>query len=260
MPVYALRIEYDGSRYVGWQRQPNGPSIQGLLEEVLATILRQPVAVVGAGRTDAGVHAREQVAHFQLEKPLQVRRLLAALNGLLPRDVRVWAAAEAPEGFHARYSAIRRTYRYYLSTVPAALDRTQSWFVPHRLDWDRMQEAGLALPGEHDFRSFCRSADLPTRSRCLVYAARWCAHPLWPHRWYFEITANRFLRGMVRLLVGTFVEIGRGRLPVEILRCYLEEPQRHKARYAAPAHGLVLESVEYGEELPWVYAGASGVR
>ncbi|MCS7082874.1 MAG: tRNA pseudouridine(38-40) synthase TruA [Bacteroidetes bacterium] len=259
MPTYALRIEYDGTRYAGWQRQPRGISIQQLLEEALQVLVRESARVVGAGRTDAGVHAREQVAHVRLERPIGPRRLLAGLNGLLPRDVRLWAVAEAPPGFHARYSARRRTYRYYLSTAPSALDGHQSWFCPYPLDWDRLQEATAQLVGERDFGAFVKQGCAAASRRCFVYEASWHRHPLWPRRYYFEITANRFLRGMVRLLVGTLVQIGRGKLPPDAVRAYLAHPEQSRAIWAAPAHGLVLEAVEYEEELPWVYASASGL-
>ena len=245
MPVYRMTIEYDGAPFSGWQIQPGRPTVQGAVEDALATALRRPVGVVGAGRTDAGVHARGQVAHFVAESlPMSDGRLLASLNGLLPDAVAVRDLAEAPDGFHARYDARLRRYRYYVTTGFRALDRGRRVAVRPAPDFGRMQAAADMLLGEHDFGAFCRARSETRNRTCTVYEARWLRETDDGDS-CFDISGDRFLHGMVRAVVGTLLEIGRGRRPVEDMARLLACKDRRAAGPAAPAHGLALEEVGY---------------
>ena len=244
VPTTRLTIEYDGSGFRGWQVQPDGPTVQGELEAALSVALRQPVAVVGSGRTDAGVHARGQVAHVVTEAAPDVRRLRAQLRGLLPPSIAVLDAAPAPDGFHARFDAVRRTYHYHVSDGPRALDA--GWRVPllRFPDVDAMNAAAGALLGEHEFSSFCRTRSETTNRVCRVGYARWVPEAR-AGDWRFEIAADRFVHGMVRAIVGTLLEIGRGRRAVSVLPEILAAHDRRAAGPAAAAQGLVLHHVAY---------------
>ena len=244
MPTTRLLIEYDGTDFRGWQTQREGPTVQGAVEAALATALREPVGVVGSGRTDAGVHARGQVAHFVTEAPVDARRLRASLNGLLPPAVVVLAAEAAADGFHARYDARQRHYRYLASTGPRALDRRTRAFLHPALDLARMNEAAAALIGRHNFSSFCRTRSETVNRVCTVERARWAAGTR-PGDLTFEVSADRFLHGMVRALVGTLAEVGRGRRAPAELADVLAAHDRRAAGPAAPACGLCLDRVDY---------------
>ena len=244
LPTTRLLIEYDGTDFRGWQTQPSGPTVQQALEAALATALREPVAVVGSGRTDAGVHARGQVAHFVSRADVDAYRLRAALNGLLPPSVAVLAAEPAPEGFHARYDARRRHYRYQATTAPRALDRHTRAPFRYALDVDAMNQAATALVGRHNFSSFCRTQSETTNRVCTVERARWTADGR-PGDLSFEVVADRFLHGMVRAVVGTLVEVGRGRWAPGDVPGVLAAQDRRAAGPAAPARGLSLDRVEY---------------
>ena len=244
VPTTRLTIEYDGTGFRGWQVQPDGPTVQGELEAALSVALRQPVAVVGSGRTDAGVHARGQVAHVVTDAAPDTRRLQARLRGLLPPSIAVLDAAPAPAGFHARFDAVRRTYHYHVSDGPRALDA--GWRVPlvRFPDVEAMNDAARAVLGEHEFSSFCRTRSETTNRVCRVAYARWVPEAR-AGDWRFEIAADRFVHGMVRAIVGTLLEIGRGRRAASDLPDILAARDRRAAGPAAAAHGLVLHHVAY---------------
>lgn len=237
-----LRLEYDGTAYVGWQRQMNGRSVQGEIEGVLVRVLQEAVSVIGAGRTDAGVHARGQVGNFRTASHLTTNEIHRALNGLLPDDIIVHEAQDVPLEFHARYSAKARRYSYLISRGPTALLRHQCWVLKYRLDVAKMQTCAEWILGEHDFASFCRTqADVDHHS-CTVGESKWVEEGTYLR---YEITANRFLHGMVRALVGTMVDVGRGHRSMEEFMNILSLRDRRAAGMAAPALGLVLEKVIY---------------
>jgi tRNA pseudouridine38-40 synthase len=237
-----LLIEYDGTKYCGWQRQENGPTIQAEIENVLTKVLQENINIIGAGRTDAGVHARGQVANFRTESPLGLGEIQNALNGLLPEDIVVHAVHEVPIDFHARYSAKERTYSYYITRRPSALTRSFSWHVKYDLKIDIMRWAAASIVGVHDFESFCKANSDVDHHRCNVMAARWEYEDTTLR---FTIRADRFLHGMVRALVGTMVDVGRGYMPLDEFVKILEKKNRSEAGQAAPAKGLVLEEVVY---------------
>ena len=247
MPTYRMTIEYDGGPFRGWQVQPGQPTVQGALEQALAVVLRAPVGVVGSGRTDTGVHARGQVAHFETEQPVDPHRLQRSLAGLLPSSVVVLRVEQVPDGFHARYSATERRYRYHVACGPRALDAHLRWTLRPALlpaDFERMNAAAGLLLGRHDFDSFCRTQSATVNRVCTVTHAAWTPDAR-AGDWTFEIAADRFLHGMVRAIVGTLVEVGRGRRAPESLSGVLAATDRRAAGQAAPAHGLVLERVTY---------------
>lgn len=237
-----LLVEYDGTAYAGWQRQENGPSIQGEIESALARLLQEQVSVAGAGRTDAGVHARGQVASFKTSNELPPERIARGLTALLPEDIVIRGAEEAPPDFHARFSARGRRYSYLIATAPTALCRRSSWHVKQTLDAELLDRAAAAIIGEHDFQSFCRAEAEVQHYRCIVAAADWSREGDFLR---FNIRANRFLHGMVRALVGTMVEIARGYRKGADLAGILGAHDRTAAGMAAPPNGLVLEEVYY---------------
>ena len=240
---YFVTLSYDGTRYHGWQIQPNGDSIQERLQGALSTLLRAEISVTGAGRTDAGVHARMMVAHFDYEEALDGQQLCYKLNRLLPYDIAVQKVEQVADDLHARFSATSRTYYYYVHTVKDPFSRAYSCELHYPLDFKLMNEAAGMLLKYEDFGSFCKSgADVKT-TLCQVTAAEW--HQTSPSTWYFEITANRFLRNMVRAVVGTLVDVGRGRLTLEEFQKVIEGKQRSDAGESMPGNALFLEKIEY---------------
>ncbi|HLF15306.1 MAG TPA: tRNA pseudouridine(38-40) synthase TruA [Bacteroidota bacterium] len=237
-----LVIEYDGGAYAGWQRQAGDPTVQAAIENSLATLLREPATLIGAGRTDAGVHARGQVANFRTASAMEPPRIARGLNALLPDDIAVLACEEAPESFHARFDAVARRYAYTISTSPTALERRYVWHVKFTLDLDPMRDAAASVLGTHDFTSFCRAGADVRHHVCTVRDAAWSASGA---RIRFAITADRFLHGMVRALVGSMVDVGRGYRDAGEFRGMLAKENRCEAGPAAPARGLVLEEVYY---------------
>lgn len=238
-----LTIDYEGTDFAGWQVQPSQRTVQGEIERALETVLRQPVRIVAAGRTDTGVHALGQVAHFRTESDMTEQRLMGALNGLLPRDIAIREVMRVSDGFNARYDARTRTYRYTIATKKVAVNRRYSWAVPYSLDFDRLAESTVPLDGECDIRGFSRGEDGDDYST-IVFSNRWTREGDFI---VFEISAIRFFHHAVRSIVGTAVEVGRGKLPPGIVRKILKTRNRSLAGPTAPARGLCLVNIDYGD-------------
>ena len=249
MQRYFITFSYDGTRYHGWQIQPNGDSVQARLQEALSTLLREPVSVTGAGRTDTGVHARMMVAHFdtearfEAEEGINEAQLAYKLNRLLPYDIAVEKVEKVSSELHARFSATARTYHYYIHTKKDPFRKAYSCELHYALDFAKMNEAAQVLTTYEDFGAFCKAgADVKT-TLCHVTRAQWIQTS--PTTWYFEITANRFLRNMVRAVVGTLIEVGRGRMSLEAFRRVIEGKQRSDAGESMPGNALFLENIDY---------------
>lgn len=242
MARYAIRVAYKGTAYAGWQIQPDARTIQGELWNVLKTVLRQEVNPAGAGRTDAGVHAAGQVAHFDFNGDIDPKSFLRSMYGLLPADIAVTDVYRVADDFHARFSAISRTYRYRIILRPDPLLREQSWYIHHDLDLHRIRTCWDQLPGEHDFSGFCLRDPLLPHFRCTVYDARVEQEENGFTLW---ITANRFLRSMVRMLAGAAVKVSNGKKSVDWFNETLLKPSNNPTGFTAPAAGLVLVDVSY---------------
>jgi tRNA pseudouridine38-40 synthase len=242
---FRITVEYDGTDFVGWQLQPNGRSVQGVLEQAAAQLFGTELRVHGAGRTDAGVHATGQVAHFDAVTRLDAYTVGRALNATLPPDVSIRDASVAAPDFHSRFSASSRSYEYTIATRRIAIERRMRWLVYPRLDVGRMMDAAACLPGTHDFTPFSKFSPKKDHCFCHVYEAAWS---LREDACVFAIRANRFLHGMVRALVGGLVLVGRGALPVDAFASILEDGDRARTPMLAPPHGLVLTAVGYDPE------------
>lgn len=245
MKTLALIIEYDGTDFLGWQIQPEGRTVQLELEAALKTILQTDIRVTAAGRTDTGVHATGQVVHFKTTSGIACDRLMKSLNGILPADICIHAVKEMPEQFHARFSAIGRRYIYRIIRRPTALMRHCAWHVTYPLDVDAMQQACVPLIGRHDFTSFCQATSTADGTLCDLRTLEWREDH---DTLVLHIEANRFLHHMVRTIVGTAVDIGRGRWKPTILADMLEARDRKAAGANAPPNGLCLEQVIYPPE------------
>jgi tRNA pseudouridine38-40 synthase len=247
LTTYRLLLSYRGAAYAGWQRQENALAVQQVVEEALERLLGQRVRVVGASRTDAGVHARGQVAHLELPRPFAERGLVHGTNHHLPEDVRVLAAAAMPAGFHARKHACGKEYLYRLSRAPVVspLDAPFVAQASGPLDLERMARAAAILPGRHDFSAFALAGGSHGQPWRRIFSARWEESG---EELRFRVLGEGFLRGMVRALAGTLVEVGAGKRSPESFAQLLAGRPRTEAGATAPAHGLVLERVLYPPE------------
>ena len=244
MVNYRLLIEYDGTRYYGWQRQPNQVTVQGKLEGVLSLMCGREVEVIGAGRTDAGVHARGMTANVNLETELGAEEIREYLNRYLPDDIAVLEVKEASPRFHARYNATGKTYCYtcFDGAVKPVFDRKYYTRLEEVPDVEKMREAAAVLKGEHDFRNFCVNPRMKKSTVRLVDEIK-----IERDGGYLRYTfhGTGFLQNMVRIMVGTLLEVGCGRMTVEEVRRVLESKERCKAGPTAPAQGLCLMRVDY---------------
>ena len=240
---YFVWFSYDGTAYHGWQIQPNGNSVQEELQRALSTLLREEISVTGAGRTDAGVHARQMVAHFDFSEAIDLEQLAYKLNRILPCDIAVDRVELVDDDMHARFSATSRTYHYYIYTKKDPFSRPYSTELHYELDFDKMNEAGRILMTYDDFGAFCKSHSDVKTTLCRVTKAEWVQTS--ETSWYFEITANRFLRNMVRAVVGTLIDVGRGRLTLDDFRKVIEGKRRTAAGESMPANALFLENIRY---------------
>jgi tRNA pseudouridine38-40 synthase len=234
-------VEYDGTEYGGWQIQTNATSIQQTLSEAFTTVTRTPCAVTGAGRTDAGVHARAQGAHVDIGIPVDISKCGISVNAVLPPGICVYGMQRVDDSFHARYSAVQRRYRYFMADRKRPLLYKRVWMVFQKVDWDRVARNLPALLGKHDFNAFCASGTSTENTVCTVSEA---ALTQSDGLRIFTISADRFIYKMVRSIVGTLIDIGRGRLDTTI-ETIISGRDRRSAGETAPACGLVLDYVEY---------------
>ena len=240
-----LVLEYDGTDFHGWQIQPNCRSVQGVVEEKLGQMLGEPIRLIGAGRTDAGVHAVGQVANFHTEVSIAPRDIQRGLNRFVPKDVVVRAAESVSDRFHARFDAWSRIYTYRITTRRRAVGGKYAWFVPYRMNAARMGRAAEAFVGRRCFASFCNDASERPGYTCDVKSCSLAVHG---EDLIFEVNSNRFLRGMVRTMVGTLVDVGRGKLDETEVMDILEARDRRSSGLTAPAQGLCLIKVCYDSE------------
>ena len=242
MTRYKLYIEYEGTHYSGWQIQPNATTVEETLERALSRILQEDIGVIGQGRTDSGVHAEAQIAHCDIEQEIDINKLLYALLGVLPRDISVWDMEEVAGDFHARFDGKTRQYRYQIVTRPSPLLYHQAELLRYDLNEQAMQECAQMIGGEHDFECFSKSDKDQPNAVCTVEHSEF--HRKGPMITY-RIRANRFVRHMVRRLLGTMLQVGKGERTVEHFANLLHEPHETKTSHGASAKGLILEKVEY---------------
>jgi tRNA pseudouridine38-40 synthase len=244
MATFKVTLEYDGTAYAGWQRQPGQPTIQEAVETALGSITQTGIAAIAAGRTDAGVHALGQVVSFVSDKPLTPDEWVRALNATLPDDISVRSVEPVPNDFHARFSAVSKLYAYRILHRPSrpALERARAWHLYGRLDLDAMREAARHLAGRHDFSSF---QSQPTDVENPVCDLQRLEIIKDQDVVRIEFAADRFLKQMVRAMVGTLAEVGQGKRKPEEMKRILEAKDRRAAGYTAPAHGLYLVRIEY---------------
>lgn len=244
MSRYFMHLSYNGAPFHGWQSQPNAISVQSTIEEALSTIMRESIKIVGAGRTDAGVNAHSMVAHFDTFVPIEnTEALVRGLNSLVGKDIAIYSIRPVHDDAHARFDAISRTYHYYAHNIKSPFLYDLSWLAPSTLDYAKMNEAAEILLETDDFTSFAKlHADNKTNI-CRVTYAKW--EQLSDERWVFVITADRFLRNMVRAVVGTLVEVGRGKISIEEFKHIIDKKDRCMAGTSMPGHALFLWDVSY---------------
>jgi tRNA pseudouridine38-40 synthase len=240
-----ISIEYDGSEFCGWQIQPNVQTVQGEIERSLSQITQSDIKLTTAGRTDSGVHAIGQVANFKLESDLPLKSIVKGGNALLPFSIRLKNAEEVDLDFSARFDARSRSYRYLINTTATAIGRQYSWYFPQIVDVELMNKGCSYILGEHDFEAFCQSGSQLDHYRCFVSKAQWSSQI---NQLKFEISANRFVHNMVRIIVGTSLKVGRKKITPDYLKEILNSKDRKIAGATVPAHGLCLVDVKYKDE------------
>lgn len=244
-----ITLGYRGAPYHGWQVQPGQKTVQGEIERALMTLLRCPTSVTGAGRTDAGVNAHTMVAHFDTEDSVEATSpvFVRSLNSLLGYDIAVYDIVDVRDDAHARFDATERSYRYYATTRKNPFSRGLAWQCSPSLDFEAMNEAAMLMTGRRDFTSFAKLHSDAKTNICDLRRAAW--HRVDSDSWYFEIVADRFLRNMVRAIVGTLVEVGRGKMRPEGILDILAKNDRCAAGTSMPAEALYLWSVDYPKEI-----------
>ena len=247
MPRYFLHLAYNGADYHGWQSQPNAVTVQETVEKALSRVLRRQVAIVGAGRTDTGVNARSMYAHFDVDNEIaDPQRLISALNSLVGRDIAIYGIRRVADDAHARFDAVARTYKYFVTTRKSPFDYRFAWNPPYRLDVDAMNAAAARLADYIDFTSFSKLHTDVATNNCRIYEARWTAEG---DRLTFTIKADRFLRNMVRAIVGTLVDVGRGKTSLDEFCRIIERKDRCAAGASVPGNALFLWQVDYPYEV-----------
>ena len=245
---YFMRLSYRGAPFCGWQVQPHDPSVQQTIEQALATLLRQPTPLTGAGRTDTGVNAAMMVAHFDVEQNIDdIPLFVRSLNGIVTRDIAIHAVARVHDDAHARFDATSRTYKYFTHTTKSPFLYPLSWHCRARLDYDLMNEAASHLLDVEDFTSFSKLHTDVKTNRCQVAHARWEREG---DQWVFTITADRFLRNMVRAVVGTLVDVGTHKISIQRFDEIVDQRDRCQAGTSMPGHALFLWNITYPYPVP----------
>lgn len=249
---YFIKLAYNGTAYHGWQIQPNAASVQETLNKAFSVLLNSEINLMGAGRTDTGVHAREMYAHFDFENPFDIPKLVHKLNSYLPKDIVIYQIFPVDSEAHTRFDATKRTYEYHIHLFKDAFLQEQSWYFTQDLDVDLMNEAAKLLFNHTDFQSFSKvNTDVNTFD-CTIFEAYWTRGGTEQsgaqkdgNKLIFTISANRFLRNMVRSIVGTLVNIGLHKITLADFNAIIESKSRNKAGFSVPAHGLYLTKIEY---------------
>ncbi|MGL2965987.1 tRNA pseudouridine(38-40) synthase TruA [Flavobacterium sp. XGLA_31] len=239
---YFIKLAYKGTNYHGWQSQPDANSVQETLNKALSILLRTEIEVLGAGRTDSGVHAKQMYAHFDLETAIEVAPLIHRLNSFLPKDIVVFDIIKVADEAHARFDATRRTYEYHIHTFKDAFENDGSWLHQAKLDLNQMNQACQILFKHHDFECFSKTHSDVRTFNCVIFEAHWQQHG---NNIVFTISADRFLRNMVRAIVGTMINIGLGKITLADFEKIIESKDRSQAGFSVPAHGLYLTRIEY---------------
>lgn len=245
---YALHLSYLGTDYAGWQKQPNAITVQEVLEQALATVIREELVVLASGRTDAGVHAGTQIVHLDTPREIS-KKEFSKINRVLPHDVSINRIAKVEPDFHARFLATERSYIYTIDRRKNPFAVNRAYFFSYPLELDKLNEASKILLGKHDFKSFAKVKTEVNNFKCEITKAEWKLHGT---QLCFYVTANRFLRGMVRALVGTLLEVGQGRQEPNWVKQVIEAQDRTKAGRNVPPEGLSLTEVAYPQKFNWV--------
>jgi tRNA pseudouridine38-40 synthase len=239
---YFIEFAYKGTNYHGWQYQPNATSVQETLTKALSTILKTEIELVGAGRTDSGVHAKQMFAHFDYDLEIEISHLTHKLNSFLPKDIAVLNFHEVHDDAHARFDATKRTYEYHIHTKKDAFESDNSWYYLNDLNIEKMNDACKILFNYIDFECFSKVHTDVNTFNCTIFEANWKQIE---NRLIFTISADRFLRNMVRAIVGTMVNVGLEKISLDDFTAIIESKDRNKAGFSVPAHGLYLTKVEY---------------
>ncbi|NTW31341.1 MAG: tRNA pseudouridine(38-40) synthase TruA [Bacteroidetes bacterium] len=249
MPRYFLKLSFDGTNYHGWQAQDNAITVQAEIEKAISQLLQEKIEITGAGRTDAGVHAREFYAHFDTSFSFDnetLNKTVYSLNAILPEDISINTVIPVNSLAHARFSAISRTYKYYISRNKNPFENKHSWCVHGNLNIKLMNAACEILYKHIDFTSFSKLHTDVNNNNCKIFLANWNEEN---NILVFTITANRFLRNMVRAIVGTLIDVGKSKITLDEFRTIIENKNRCDAGYSVPAKGLFLEKIDYPPEI-----------
>jgi tRNA pseudouridine38-40 synthase len=239
---YFIELAYKGTNYHGWQYQPDAVSVQETLNKALSILLRNEIDIVGAGRTDTGVHAKQMYAHFDFETEIDSIQLVHKLNSFLPKDIVVFKIIKVSDEAHARFDATKRTYEYHIHTFKDAFENDGSWLLQLQLDLDKMNKACQILFKHNDFECFSKTNSDVRTFNCVIFESHW---EQIDKKIVFTISADRFLRNMVRAIVGTMINIGLGKINIEDFEKIIDSKDRSQAGFSAPAHGLYLTHIEY---------------
>jgi tRNA pseudouridine38-40 synthase len=247
MPRYFIKLAYKGTHFHGWQKQENAPTIQQELENALSILLSTPIETIGCGRTDTGVHARQFYAHFEYDAELNDEKFVVyKLNRILPPEICIYSIFKVKDGANARFDALSRTYQYFISRSKNPFEQDTTYYLYGILDIGKMNRASQLLLNYEDFTSFSKSNTQVLNNKCKIYKAEWYQKA---DQFIFEIKANRFLRNMVRAIVGTLIQVGKGEITEQEFTQIIDAKNRSEAGFSVPAEGLFLTHIEYPDSI-----------